>query len=65
MVICIHKRLTWLAKGSHMTKVVWLPDETDYSYCAFVAPNTPYLHSQTVDIGISSRLFLHVLGADI
>ncbi len=31
----------WL-KGSHMTKVVWLPNETDYSYCKFVAPNTPY-----------------------
>ena len=31
----------WL-KGSHMTKVVWLPNETDYSYCEFVAPNTPY-----------------------
>ncbi len=31
----------WL-KGSHMTKVVWLPNETDYSYCDFVAPNTPY-----------------------
>ncbi len=25
-----------------MTKVVWLPSETDYSYCEFVAPNTPY-----------------------
>ncbi len=25
-----------------MTKVVWLPDETDYSYCEIVAPNTPY-----------------------
>ncbi len=31
----------WL-KGSHMTKVVWLTNETDYSYCEFVAPNTPY-----------------------
>ncbi len=31
----------WL-KGSHMTKVVWLPNETDYSYCEFVAPNAPY-----------------------
>ncbi len=31
----------WL-KGSHMTKVVWLPSETDYSYYEFVAPNTPY-----------------------
>ena len=31
----------WL-KGSHMTKAVWLPNETDYSYCKFVAPNTPY-----------------------
>ena len=31
----------WL-KGSHMTKVIWLPNETDYSYCEFVAPNTPY-----------------------
>ncbi len=31
----------WL-KGSHMTKVLWLPNETDYSYCEFVAPNTPY-----------------------
>ncbi len=27
----------WL-KGSHMTKVVWLPNETDYSYCEFVVP---------------------------
>ena len=25
-----------------MTKVVWLPNETDYSYSEFVAPNTPY-----------------------
>ena len=25
-----------------MTKVVWLLNETDYSYCGFVAPNTPY-----------------------
>ncbi len=25
----------WL-KGSHMTKGVWLPNETDYSYCDFV-----------------------------
>ncbi len=31
----------WL-RGSHMTKVVWLASETDYSYCEFVAPNTPY-----------------------
>ncbi len=31
----------WL-KGSHITKVVWLPNETDYSYCEFVVPNTPY-----------------------
>ncbi len=31
----------WL-NGSHMTNVVWLPNETDYSYCEFVAPNTPY-----------------------
>ena len=31
----------WL-KGSHMTKLVWLPNETDYSYCEFVAPNTPH-----------------------
>ncbi len=31
----------WL-KGSHMTKVVWLPNETDYPYYEFVAPNTPY-----------------------
>ncbi len=31
----------WI-KGSHMTKVVWFPNETDYSYCEFVAPNTPY-----------------------
>ncbi len=34
----------WL-KGSHMTKVVWLPNEIDYSYCEFVAQNTPYLMS--------------------
>ncbi len=33
----------WL-KGSHMTKVVWLSNETEYSYCEFVAPNTPYCH---------------------
>ncbi len=26
-----------------MIKVVWLPNETDYSYCEFVVPNTPYL----------------------
>ncbi len=32
----------WLAKGSQMTKVVWLSNETDYSYCEFVVPNTPY-----------------------
>ncbi len=25
-----------------MTKVVWLPNETNYSYCEFVAPKTPY-----------------------
>ncbi len=31
----------WL-KGSRITKVVWLPNETDYSYCEFAAPNTPY-----------------------
>ncbi len=31
----------WL-KCSHMTKVVWLPNEIDYSYCEFVAPNTLY-----------------------
>ncbi len=31
----------WL-KGGHMTKVVWLPKETDYSYGEFVAPNTPH-----------------------
>ncbi len=31
----------WL-KAGHMTKVMWHPNETDYSYCEFVAPNTPY-----------------------
>ncbi len=31
----------WL-KGGPITKVVWLPNETDYSYCEFVAPSTPY-----------------------
>ncbi len=31
----------WL-KGSHMTTALWLPNETDYSYCEFVGPNTPY-----------------------
>ncbi len=30
----------WL-KGSHMTKVVWLPNETGYSYCEFVSPILP------------------------
>ena len=38
----------WL-KCSYMTKVVWLLNETDYSYCEFVAPNTPYsLYEQDV-----------------
>ncbi len=32
----------WL-KDSHMSKVVWLPNETDYSYCEFVVPDTPIL----------------------
>ncbi len=32
----------WL-KGSHMAKVVWLPNET-HSSCEFVAPNTRYWH---------------------
>ncbi len=32
----------WL-KDSYMTKVVWLPNETDYLHCEFVATNTPYL----------------------
>ena len=36
----------WL-KGSHMTKVVWPPNETDYSYCELMAPNTPYYLHQT------------------
>ncbi len=31
----------WL-KANHMTKVVWLPNETDYSYYEFVVPNTRY-----------------------
>ena len=31
----------WL-KGSHLTKVFWVPNETDYSYREFLAPNTPY-----------------------
>ncbi len=34
----------WL-KGSHVTKVVWLPNETGYSYCEFATPNTPYYRS--------------------
>ncbi len=25
-----------------MIKVVWVPNENDYSYCEFVAQNTPY-----------------------
>ncbi len=29
-----------------MTNLVWLPNETDYSLCEFVAPNTPYKQSQ-------------------
>ncbi len=37
----------WL-KGSQMTKVVWLPNETDCSYCEFVAPNTPYFSANRV-----------------
>ncbi len=37
----------WL-KGIHMTRVVWLPNETDYSYCEFVAPNTPYCLAEVV-----------------
>ncbi len=31
----------WL-NDSHKTKLVWRPNEADYSYCEFVAPNTPY-----------------------
>ena len=37
----------WL-NGSHMTKVLWLPNETDASYCEFVAPNTPDLKVSVV-----------------
>ncbi len=47
-----------------MTKVVWLPNETDYSYCEFVAPNTPYCeafyaqgvkvhHSMATHVGVN------------
>ncbi len=39
----------WL-KGSHMTKVIWLPNGTDYSYCEFVAPNTPYMSEMKFDL---------------
>ncbi len=32
----------WFAiKGSHMTKVVWLPNETYYSYCEFMCQILP------------------------
>ncbi len=34
-------RCDWL-KGSHMTKVVWLQNETDCLYCEFVAKITSY-----------------------
>ncbi len=37
----------WL-KGSHMTKVVWLPNKTDYPYCEFMAPNTPYCNMELI-----------------
>ncbi len=37
-----------------MSKVVRLPDETDYSYCEFVVPNTPHCSLvQTVIIAIA------------
>ncbi len=41
----------WL-KGSHVTKVVWFPNETDYSYCELVVPNTPYSLSYSCEFGI-------------
>ncbi len=41
----------WL-KGSYMTRVAWLPNETDYSYCEFVAPNTPYCWRNTMYIAL-------------
>ena len=44
-------------KGSHMTKVVWLPNETDYSYCEFVVPNTPYCSANYKVVGV----FLNML----
>ena len=34
----------WL-KGGNMIKIVFLPNDTDYSFCEFVAPNTPYYAS--------------------
>ncbi len=39
----------WL-KGSHMTKVGWLPNETDYSYCEFVASNTRCYHIHVEEV---------------
>ncbi len=45
----------WL-KGSHRTKVVWLPKETDYSYCEFVAPNTPYYDWHTYALPRLARI---------
>ncbi len=49
----------WL-KGCHMTKAVWLPNETDYSYCEFVAPNTPYsIIFKSKTSGFKNRFFYH------
>ncbi len=42
---------------SHMTKVVWLPNETDYSYCDFVAPNAPYWDKMS--FGVSAAYISH------
>ncbi len=39
----------WL-KGNRLPKVVWLPNETDCSYCEFVVPILP-ICSQTFHVG--------------
>ncbi len=45
-----------------MTKVVWLPNETDYSYCEFVAPNTPYYSVSVAERMLNTILRLHISG---
>ncbi len=52
----------WL-NGSHMTKVVWLPNETDDSHCEFCGAKYSVLDSLSCDFIVLGPLirylFLH------